>query len=95
MIAKTSAAERRRIRQKRREEPLDVELTVKFNFGNEPDDAVTVMNERRIPMVDSVFKNRDRIIRGFVSLLVKTGLSQPKVTREIFPALRMLKQKKK
>ena len=94
MIAKTSAAERRRERRERREEPLDVELTVKFNFGDEPKDAVTVMNERRIPMVNSVFKNRDRIIRGFVSLLVKTGLSQPKVTREIFPALRLLKKKK-
>ncbi len=57
MIAKTSAAERRRERRKRREEPLDVELTVKFNFGYSPEDSVTVMKERRIPKVDSVFKN--------------------------------------
>ena len=36
-------------------------------------------------MVDSVFKNRDRIIRGFVKLLFKTGLSSPKVVGHIVP----------
>jgi hypothetical protein len=95
MIAKTSAVESRRERRKRQQEPLDVALTVKFKFGDEPDDSVTVMNERSIPMVNSVFKNRDRIIKSFVRLLVRTGLSQPKVTRELFPALRLLKRNKK
>lgn len=93
MIAKTPAAETRRERRKRQQEPLDVELTVKFNFGDEPDGSVTVMRDRSIPMVDSVFKNRDRIIKSFVSLLIKTGLNQPKVTRELFPALRLFKRK--
>lgn len=93
MIAKTTAAERRQ-RRKREQEPLDIGLTLKFKFGEDADDAVTVMNDRRIPMVDGVFKNRDRIIKSFVSLLVKTGLSQPKVAREIFPALRLVNRKK-
>lgn len=94
MIAKTPTTESRRQRRKRQQEPLDIGLTVRFKFGDEPGEAVTVMNDRRIPMVDSVFKNRERIMRSFVSLLVKTGLSQPKVTREIFPALRLLGRKK-
>lgn len=97
MIAKTPKAERaeKRQRRKREQEPLDVGLTLRFKFGDEPDDTVTVMNDRRIPMVDSVFKNRDRIIKSFVGLLVKTGLSQPKVTREIFPAARLLRLRRK
>ena len=93
MIAKTPVAESRRERRKRQQEPLDVELTVKFQFGDAPDDSVTVMKDRSIPMVNSVFKNRDRIIKSFVGLLIKTGLNQPKVAREIFPALRLFKRK--
>lgn len=95
MIAKTPAAESRRERRKRMQAPLDVGLTVKFKFGNDADDTVTVMNDRRIPMVDSVFKNRDRIMKSFIGLLVKTGLSQPKVAREIFPAARLLSKLKR
>ena len=95
MIAKTPTVERRRERRKRLREPLDVGLTVKFKFGEEPEDSVTVINDRRVPMVESVFKNRDRIMKSFVSLLVKTGLSQPKVAREIFPAVRLLKKLKR
>lgn len=99
MIAKTSQTERREPSRRRRRQqasaPLDVGLTLKFTFGDEPDDTVTVMDDRRIPMVDSVFKNRDRIIKSFIGLLIKTGLSQPKVAREIFPAVRFLKRKRK
>jgi hypothetical protein len=93
MIAKSHPQETRRERRKRLQEPLDVAVTVKFKFGDEPEDAVTVMKGRSVPMVDSVFKNRDRIIKSFVGLLVKTGLNQPKVARELFPALRLFKHK--
>jgi hypothetical protein len=73
--------------------PLDVHLTVRFRFGEEASDQVTVMDDRRIPMVDSVFKSRDRIVRGFVALLLKTGMTQPKVARELFPVLKFLRRK--
>lgn len=84
--------ERRRKRRVERKQPLEVRMTVRFKFGEEPDDAITMMDDRRVPMVDSVFKNRDRIVRGFVKLLVKAGLAQPKVAREIFPAVKLLRR---
>lgn len=73
-------------------EPLDVRLTLRFKFGDRPADAITVMNERRMPMVNSVFANRDRILRGFVQLLLRSGLSSPSVARELVPVLRLLRR---
>ena len=67
-------------------------LTFKINFGESPDDAVTVMHERRVPMVNSVFEQRDRIIRTFAMSLLRVGLAQPKVVREVFPAMKMLRK---
>ena len=80
--------------KRRSKEPVDVHLTVRFNFGDEPADAITVIDDRKLPMVDSVFKSRDRIVRGFVSLLLKSGLKSPAVTRELFPIMRLLRRKK-
>jgi hypothetical protein len=72
MIANTVARERRR-----RKEPLEVVLTVKFNFGDHPHEALTLVQERRVPLVGSIFDNRDRIAREFLRLLVKAGARQP------------------
>ena len=94
MIAKTKGDKMQEKRSTRKKEPVDVNLTVKFNFGAEPEDAITVLNDVRVPMVDSVFTHRDRIVRGFVSLLLKGGLKSPAVTREIFPIVKFLKRKK-
>lgn len=69
----------------RKGDPLEVELTVSFKFGEEPGDTLTPIRERRVPMVDSVFKNRDRIVRAFVRLLVKTGMTSPKVVGQMLP----------
>ena len=80
------ARERRRLR----EGPLEVRMTVRFNFGDAPDEAVTVMDDRRVPMVGSVFESRDRILRGFTSLLLRASMVQPKVAKELFPVLRLL-----
>lgn len=74
-----------RAKRLRKGDPLEVELTVSFRFGEEPGDRVTPIRERKVPMVDSVFKNRDRIIRSFVKLLFKTGLSSPKVVGHLVP----------
>lgn len=79
-------------RRRREREPLEVRLTMRFNFGDTPQEAVTVMNDRRVPMVGSVFESRDRILRAFAVLLVRTGMAQPKVAKELFPLLRLLKR---
>ena len=60
----------------RDKEPLDVELTLSFRFGDEADDKITMIDNRRIPMVGSVFEKRDLLIRNFVKLMVKAGVSQ-------------------
>ena len=65
-------------------------MTMRFNFGDTPEEAVTVMNDRRVPMVGSVFDSRDRILRGFTVLLLRSGMSQPKVAKELLPLLRLL-----
>jgi|GEM_PF-917995 len=80
-------------RQQRASEPLEVRLTVRFKFGQEADDVVTMMNNRAVPMVGSVFKSRDRIVRSFVRLLMRAGAAQPKVARELLPLLRLLKRR--
>lgn len=101
MIAKAPEASTKTARRqagdgrRKTSEPLDVRLTFKINFGSKPADAVTVMNERRVPMVNSVFDQRDRIIRTFAMSLLRVGLSQPKVVREVFPAMKMLRKLKK
>lgn len=79
-------------RKRRRSQPLEVHLTLRMNFGDAPADALTVIDNRRVPMVGSVFEYRDRIVRGFATLLVKTGLSQPRVARELFPVVRLLRR---
>jgi len=96
MIAKApdTAAETPQKSRRKRREPLDVRLTFKINFGETPADAVTVMNERRVPMVNSVFDQRDRIIRTFAMSLLRVGLAQPKVVHEVFPAMKLLRKLK-
>lgn len=83
--APEAAAPRRK--RRRAEEPLDVQLTVRFNFGSEPGDRVTVIDRRRVPLVGGIIANRDRILRGFVGLMLRTALKQPRVARELFPLL--------
>jgi len=67
----------------RRKQPMDVILTLKVNFGDHPGDAMTLVDERRIPLVGSVFENRDRIAREFLTLLMKAGARQPGVLRRL------------
>ena len=82
---------KRRERRRRQREPLEVRLTMRFNFGDSPEDVVTVMDDRRVPMVGSVFESRDRIIRGFTVLLLNASAAQPKVAKELIPLLRLIK----
>ena len=61
---------------------MDVILTLKVNLGDHPGDAITLLEEQRVPLVGSVFENRERIAREFVSLLVKVG-AQPRALRRL------------
>lgn len=85
MIAKA-----RRRAAGRRREPLDIRLSLAFRFGDEPGDRVTVMNDRAVPLVGTVFDSRDRILRGFTRLLFKAAAQQPKVAAELVPVLKLL-----
>jgi hypothetical protein len=82
MISKAARSKRAARAQ---QEPLEVDLTVRFRFGEEPEDTITPIDRRRVPMVDSVFKNRDRILRAFVTLMFKAGMSSPKVVGQLLP----------
>lgn len=84
MIQKARSARRTR----REQEPLAVELSLTVRFGDEPEESVTVMNQRKVPMVNSVFHYRDRILRQMSLLIFRAGMTQPKVVRELFPLLR-------
>lgn len=85
----------KRTKDRDKDEPLDVELTVAFRFGDEPGDKVTVIENRHIPMVGSVFDSRDALMKGFVKLLLKAGLTQPKVLSEVLPAVKLLQRRKR
>ncbi|MDR3419114.1 MAG: hypothetical protein P4L83_23305 [Nevskia sp.] len=80
------------MRRRRDREPLEIRLTMRFNFGDTPEEAITVMDDRRVPLVGSVFESRDRIARGLVLIMLRTGLAQPKVAKELFPVLRLLRR---
>jgi hypothetical protein len=67
---------------------MEVVLTVKMNLGDDPSDAVTLLQNRRVPLVGSVFDNRDRIAREFLRLLIKAGALQPRTMRRLMSSRR-------
>lgn len=71
-------------------DPLEVRLSLRFCFGDKPGETVCVMQDRRVPMVDSVLKSRDRILSSFTTLLLRASLAQPKLARELAPLLSAL-----
>lgn len=74
--------------RRRDREPVEVRLSVRFRFGDGPGDTLSVMQDQRVPMVDSVLSNRDRILHAFTAMLVRASLAQPKIARELLPLLR-------
>jgi len=74
---------RRGGRRSRRSEPLDIHLTVSLKFGEAPDDTLTMINDRRVPMAGSLLENRDRILRGFSKLLLRAAAMQPRLALEL------------
>lgn len=71
----------------RRREPLKVELNVVVRTGEEPEDQVTIVDDRELPMVGSVFKYRDRITRFTVGMIWRVVAASPAAYREIVPGL--------
>lgn len=59
-------------------------LTLKLNYGDEPSESVTLVDERRVPLVGSVFDNRDRIAREFLNLITRAATRQPRLLRRIW-----------
>src|SRR3546814_19148562 len=72
-------------RRKRRREkaPLDVQLTVRFNFGAEPEDHITVIDDRRVPLVGGIIANPHRVLRVFFTLLFRSTMAHPLVASEL------------
>lgn len=76
---------------RRAKTPLDVRLTVRVRFGDGGDETVTMMDDRSIPMVDSVFAYRDRILKGMTRLLYTAATLQPRLARELKPLVGRLR----
>ena len=70
-------------RLEQRRTPMEVVLTFKMNFGKLPGDAMTLIDRRRVPLVGSIFDNRDRIAREFMRLMLKAGAHQPGLLRQL------------
>lgn len=79
-------------RTRRKQEPLEVRVSLDFVFGDKPDERVTMLDDRKVPFVGTVYDNRDRIMRNFVLLLLRAGATQPKVISELVPAVKLLKK---
>ena len=96
MIAKLRGGSGGARRKPRRgKTPIDVRLTVSVRFGDEADDRVTVMNDRRVPLVGSIFDSRDALLRGLSRVLLQAAAAQPRVAAELLPLLRVLRRKPK
>lgn len=68
-------------------DPLEVNLSLVIRTGPDPVDQFTIMNNRKIPMVGSVFEYRNRIQRFVIRALLKVASSSPAVYREVAPGL--------
>jgi hypothetical protein len=75
-----------RVFRRREKKPLDIRLTMRVRFGAEPDEQVTVVNDRRLKLVGSAFQYRDRAINFLVYEVLRAGARQPKVYGGLAPA---------
>lgn len=73
--------------RRRQKPPLELRLTVVVAFGPEEEDRVTVIEDRRVWMVGSIFQYRDRVARLAMATLIRAALMQPKVAAKIMPGL--------
>lgn len=71
---------------RRNKKPLDVRLTMRVRFGDQTDEQVTVLKDRRLKLVGSAFQYRDRAINFLVYEVLRAGARQPKVYGGLAPA---------
>lgn len=86
----SSGSRRESLRQKRAKRspnPVEIQLTMAVNFSDDPDEAITVVDNRELRMVGSALKYRDKAIRFTLFNIVKAGMMQPSVAREIAPGV--------
>lgn len=72
--------------RRRKKKPLDIRLTMRVRFGDQPEEQVTVVNDRRLKLVGSAFQYRDRAINFLVYEVLRAGARQPKVYGGMAPA---------
>lgn len=75
-------------RQRREPEPVDLRLSFTVRTGDEEDDVITIMDERELKMVGSVFQYRDQAARFLAMTLVKVAATNRKVFRQVVPGLK-------
>lgn len=68
-------------RRKTAAAPLEVTLQVDVRYGVEPDDVVTIVEQRRIPLLGTLFEQRDALMRGLLRLMMKAAMATPGVLR--------------
>lgn len=94
-VSNTSASNKpKRKSRKKTREPVDLRLSFVVRTGDDPEDSLTVLDEKEIKMVDSVFKYRDKSQRFLALTLVRVAATNKKVMQEIVPALRLLNRRK-
>ena len=74
-------------RRKREKGPLDIRLTMRVKFGDEPEDVVTVVDNRRLKLIGSAFQYRDRAIRFLVYNVLRAGAKRPKIYGRFTPTV--------
>lgn len=71
----------------RRHEPLSIELNVVVKTGEQPEDCVTVLEDRAVPLVGSIFRYRDRITQFSLGMVWQVVAKSPAAYREVVPGL--------
>lgn len=79
MIAKLPPRTRAQ-RTQRKAEPLQVRLTVDLRFGLAPEQKVSLLQDRPVPLAGSIFDHRDAVLRGLARLLMKASRKLPRNT---------------
>lgn len=82
-------------RKKRKQEPVDIRMSFVVRTGDEPDDVVTIMDERELKMAGSVFQYRDQAARFLALTLVKVAATNRKVFRQLMPGLKNIVKSKR
>lgn len=73
------------------DEPLEIFVSFAVRTGAEPDQHHQILDHQRIPMVGTVFDNRDRIMRYVAMNIIKVAALQTELARSLTPVLRHLR----